>query len=93
MVKYNNAEAIKPTDKKMPAEVVSTSPVDAVLAQYGGELGLYLTLDQQRPLPFKQGSQSMDLPRPGIVLVVKASEGIQLKNLLLPWRRNRPKAC
>ena len=90
MVKYNNAEAIKPTDKKMPAEVVSTSPVDAVLAQYGGELGLYLTLDQQRPLPFKQGSQSMDLPRPGIVLVVKASEGIQLKNLLLPLATESP---
>ena len=90
MVKYNNAEAMKPTDKKMPAEVVSTSPVDAVLAQYGGELGLYLTLDQQRPLPFKQGSQSMDLPRPGIVLVVKASEGIQLKNLLLPLATGLP---
>ena len=74
----------------MPAEVVSTSPVDAVLAQYGGELGLYLTLDQQRPLPFKQGSQSMDLPRPGIVLVVKASEGIQLKNLLLPLATESP---
>ena len=90
MAKYNNAEAMKPVDKTLPAEVVSTSPVDAVLAQYGGELGLYLTLDQQRPLPFKQGNQSMDLPRPGIVLVVKASEGIQLKNLLLPLATELP---
>jgi hypothetical protein len=81
---------MKPVDKALPAEIVSTSPVDAVLAQYGGELGLYLTLDQQRPLPFKQGSQSMDLPRPGIVLVVKASEGIQLKNLLLPLATESP---
>ena len=90
MAKYNNAEAMKPVDKTLPAEIVSTSPVDAVLAQYGGELGLYLTLDQQRPLPFQQGSQSMDLPRPGIVLVVKASEGIQLKNLLLPLATESP---
>tara|TARA_Y100000589_G_scaffold104320_2_gene98648 strand:- start:328 stop:2910 length:2583 start_codon:yes stop_codon:yes gene_type:complete len=90
MAKYNNAEAFKPVDKTVPAEVVSTSPVDAVLAQYGGELGLYLTLDEQRTLPFQQGSQSMDLPRPGIVLVVKASEGIQLKNLLLPLATESP---
>ena len=91
MAEYNKADALKPVEKNVAAVSGPSSPVDAVLAQYGGELGVYLTLDDQRTLPFKNGNTVLDLPTPGIVLTVRISkEAAKLTNLLLPLAAEMP---
>ncbi|HCU87841.1 MAG TPA: hypothetical protein DGP39_09945 [Verrucomicrobiales bacterium] len=74
MAKYNGADAIKPGE--LPAGVIpegDLGPLDEFLKEYGGELGVFLTLDTENSLPFKQGPLTLKLPRPGIVLVAKKS--------------------
>ena len=91
MAEYNKADALKPIEKNVAAVSGPPSPVDAVLAQYGGELGVYLTLDEQRTLPFKNGNTVLELPTPGIVLTVRISEeAAKLTNLLLPLAAEMP---
>jgi len=84
MAKYNGADAIKPGE--LPAGVIpegDIGPLDAFLKEYGGELGVYLTLDTENSLPFKQGPLALKLPRPGIVLVGKKSpEGTPLEEYM-----------
>ena len=71
MAQYNDAAALEPLDLMALSEQQSKSPIETVLSYYGGAAGLYFTLDDKRPLPFKHDKLSLSLPQPGVVMVIK----------------------
>src|ERR1043166_10188581 len=58
-------------------ELVTGSKFDQLLASLGGEYGVILTLDDAKKVPIPLGGdQTLQIPEPGLVIVVKVKDNI-----------------
>ncbi|MBM3838660.1 MAG: hypothetical protein FJ398_11995 [Verrucomicrobia bacterium] len=59
--------------QNMPAQFLEATKIDfnQLLGSLGGEYGLVVTLDESRQIPIPMGPQPLQVPEPGLMLVVK----------------------